>query len=386
MTRSTATNPPLEPPAWPPVDDDIRRALEACYASGDWGRYHGQFTVALVSALQQRWQVEHVSLCCSGTFAVELALRAVGIGEGDEVVLAGYDFPGNFRAIENVGARPVLVDLHANSATIGASAIEASCDEATRAVIVSHLHGTLAHMPEVMAIAARRGLRVVEDACQCPGAQIAGRPAGAWGDVGVLSFGGSKLLSAGRGGAVLTRDPQCHQRAKIFCEHGNHAFPLSELQAAVLVPQVRQLDHRHAHRLRSVERLLARLAQSPMAATMQPLASPADEGEPAYYKLGFWYRPADRDPATRQRLIAVARRHGIPLDAGFRGFLHRGPRRCRRVDSLEQSQRAAQSLVVLHHPVLLAEAEQIDQLADRLLACLADTSSNTDSPRADTQP
>src|SRR5215831_17047378 len=112
-------------------------------------------------------------------------------------------------------------------------------------------------MREVMEACSARGVAVVEDAAQCPGASVQGRPAGAWGDVGVLSFGGSKLLSAGRGGALLTRHADVHQRARLFLHRGNLVCPLSELQAAVLLPQLAKLDERNGQRAASVGRLAA---------------------------------------------------------------------------------------------------------------------------------
>src|SRR5437763_375725 len=98
-------------------------------------------------------------------------------------------------------------------------------------------------------------MKIVEDACQCPGALIDGKRAGAWGDVGVLSFGGSKLLTAGRGGAILTADAGAHQRARLWQNRANVVCPLSELQAAVLLPQLETLDARNARRLEQVRRL-----------------------------------------------------------------------------------------------------------------------------------
>src|SRR5213595_365049 len=99
------------PPGWPLHDEDIRVALERAYAQGDWGRYHGSQCAALTEELAAFHRVPHVMLCSSGTIAVELALRGLGVGPGDEVLLAGYDFAGNFRAVEACGARPVLVDV-----------------------------------------------------------------------------------------------------------------------------------------------------------------------------------------------------------------------------------------------------------------------------------
>ena len=115
------------------------------------------------------------------------------------MILAAYDFPGNFRSVEAVGARPVLVDIDPRTWCLDSGRIAAAVSPATRAVIVSHLHGGLADMAQICEIASAHHLSVIEDACQAAGAQVQGRPAGAWGDAAVLSFGGSKLLTAGRG-------------------------------------------------------------------------------------------------------------------------------------------------------------------------------------------
>lgn len=112
-------------------------------------------------------------------------------------------------------------------------------------MLASHLHGTLADMAAITRWAASRGVLVLEDACQVPGAVVGGMPAGAWGDASVLSFGGSKLLTAGRGGGVvLTNRDDVFQRLRIAGERGNLIYPLSELQAAVLIPQLSRLAER----------------------------------------------------------------------------------------------------------------------------------------------
>src|SRR5439155_13714733 len=148
--------------------------------------------------------VPHALACGSGTFAVELALRALKVQPGDEVALAAYDYPGNFLTLHALGARPVLVDVSPGNAVLDVTQLAAALTPEVRAVIVSHLHGGLAPMRAITELVRSRGVAVVEDACQCPGAVVEGRPTGAWGDAGVLSFGGSKLLTAGRGGAILT--------------------------------------------------------------------------------------------------------------------------------------------------------------------------------------
>ena len=241
-------------PPWPPEDEEIRAALEAALQDGSWGHYHGRHSEALVKNLSDQFDSEHVVLASSGTIAVEMALRGVGVKAGDEVLLAGYDFPGNFRAIEAIGAYPVLVDIDSANWCLDFQALECLAKEEekssskVRAVVISHLHGGLAPMQKITDLARRQKWAVVEDACQAPGASVDGQPAGSWGDVGVLSFGGSKLLTAGRGGALLTNQQSVMQRAKIFAERGNNAFPLSELQAAVLGPQLSKLASRNQKR------------------------------------------------------------------------------------------------------------------------------------------
>ena len=217
---------PEGPPTWPRPNEAVRLALEQAYADGSWGKYHGQHCERLRERLAQMHGVQHAWLCSSGTIAVELALRGLKIGPGDEVILAAYDFPGNFRAIEAVGARPVLVDLAAGTWTLDVDRAAEAISPQTKAMIVSHLHGSLADMPRLHKLADETDLAIVEDACQVPGARINGRPAGSFGDCGILSFGGSKLLTAGRGGAVVTGDAALLQRAKVYCERGNHGYPL----------------------------------------------------------------------------------------------------------------------------------------------------------------
>ena len=363
--------PPVFPqgsPSWPLPDDEVRDILISTCANAMWGQYVGPFSEALCNALRELHQVEHVLPCCSGTFAVELVLRGVGVQPEDEVILAGYDFPGNFRAIEALGAIPVLVDIDPQSWCLDARRIgepasgqtPPAIGSRTRAMIVSHLHGGLAAMQPLRDLAQRRGVAIVEDACQSPGAQVAGKVAGTWGDVGVLSFGGSKLLSAGRGGAIITQDPYIYQRAKIFMERGNDAFPLSELQAAVLLPQLKKLPQRNALRQLNVQQLLAACQN---LASLVPVRVDSALGTPSYYKVAFRYAGPGSRAVSRQQLIAALHAEGLDVGAGFRGFVRRGPRRCRSAGPLTHSAAAADETLLLHHPVLLEPPHVVRQVA-----------------------
>ncbi len=354
----------------------MRLAIERAWSDGSWGRYHGPHSRRLEQELARLHDVEFVSLCCSGTFAVELALRGLKVGPSDEVILAGYDFPGNFRAIEAIGARPVLVDVEEDGWLLDIDQLAAALSGQTRAILVSHLHGGIADMPKIVDFARERGLAVVEDACQAPVAVVAGRTAGSWGDVGVLSFGGSKLLTAGRGGAIVTRQAEVHQRAKVFCQRGNNAFPLTELQAAILLPQLNKLAERNQRRRANVERLLA---QTQGLNGLRPLVNRTANSAPSYYKLAWRYDAAELGDSPIDEFARALQAEGVPLDTGFRGFARRAERRCRKIGPLPHSQRAAETTLLLHHPILLENPTRMDDLSRAIAKVAAHFSNQPDA-------
>ena len=192
-------------PSWPPDWPEIEAAVRDLIASGQWGSYRGETTDRLQSRLIELSGARHCRLVCSGSIGVELALLSVGTAPGQEVILCGYDYPGNFRAVELVGARPVLVDPAPHSFSPSASELAAAASPNVSAVIVSHLYGVPAEIGEIKRLCAEREWKLIEDACQCPGTKIGELVAGGTGDVGVLSFGGSKPLSAGCGGSVALK-------------------------------------------------------------------------------------------------------------------------------------------------------------------------------------
>jgi perosamine synthetase len=359
---------PEGPPDWPPADEGVRQALESALRDGSWGKYHGGNVERLEQRLSELLGVPHVLSCASGTFAVETALRALRVGAGDEVVLAGYDYPGNFLSVHAVGARPVLIDVEPGNWNLAPRHLADAIGPLTKAVIVSHLHGGLVPMSEVTAICGERRVAVIEDAAQAPGATVEGRCAGSWGDVGVFSFGGSKLLAAGRGGALVTRAPDVYQRARLVLGRGNNLVcPLSELQAAVLLPQLDALTDRHLRRQQAVARLRELLEGLPGIRLFNNRVA----GLPAYYKVGLHY-----DESTfglpRARLVAAVRAEGIALDEGFRALhVGRSASRWRAGGPLDEAERAHRGMLILHHPVLMLGDESVGQVAEALRRAFA---------------
>lgn len=333
---------------WPVTSEEIFNSILGVVKSGQWGKYQGDATALLEEKIIQTFGCSEVLLASSGTIAVELALRGVGVKPGDEVILAGYDFPGNFRAVEAIGATPVLVDVAAGTWVPDATRVGTGVSEKTRAVLISHLHGQLIDVPQVrrrLDDVSDHRIMIVEDSCQVPGAIMGEQKCGAMGDVGVLSFGGSKLLSAGRGGAVLSSDASVLQRARVWASRGNDAFPLSQLQAAALLPQFETLDELGAQRCRAAGELI----DSVSALDDQLIAAGTHVSGSAWYKVPFLLGPGlDRDVA-----IELMKAEGVPIDIGFRGFARRSARRCRKVDELPNSIVAADRTLLLHHPALL---------------------------------
>lgn len=362
---------PQGPPPWPGNWPEVTDALNACLADGSWGKYHGPNCEALTEQLNTFHKISETILCASGTVAVELALRGVRVQSGDEVILAAYDFKANFQNVLALGATPVLVDIDPHTWQLDVSQLEDAISEKTKAIIVSHLHGGWVPMQPVMELASRRGIVVIEDACQATGAILNGKRAGTAGDVGVLSFGGSKLMTAGRGGAVMTDQPEIAQRIRLFTQRGNEAYPLSEMQAAVLRPQLDRLDDRNIARwnmVRKLSRELKKLETPSGHAVLRPLvdACPTDECDcPAFFKVGLQYDLSTSTGLSRDAFSKAMRAEGIAFDPGFRS-LHRihSKRRYRAVGELSIANRCDEQVLVLHHPALLDGEDPVRQIHD----------------------
>lgn len=351
-------------PEWPITDDAIRNAVAAMLADGSWGWYHGPHCPQLRAGLEREFGVACAHLTSSGTAAVELALRAAGVSEGDEVILAAYDYKANFINVLALKAKPVLIDTLPHAPVLNPACIEAAISEKTRAIICSHLHGSCADIERIKSLAQARNLVVIEDACQVSGATIHDQFAGTLGHLGTLSFGGSKLLTAGRGGAVITNDSVLAQRIRVHTHRGNETYPLSEMQAAVLNAQLEQLPERTIQRHQSANAFLDELAVSRLIVpACQPEQWSANT-RPGLYKLALlWTADTGRDEFCHE-----ARQNGVALDPGFHG-LHRihAKSRFRTQGTLQNADELHDRLMVLHHPLLLRPEEEVRAAAATLV-------------------
>ncbi len=203
--------------------------------------------------------VRHAVGVGSGTDALHLALRACGIGPGDEVITVSHTFIATVEAIALVGATPVFVDIDPQTYNIDVTQVEAKITARTRAILPTHLYGQPADMHPLLDLARKYDLKVIEDACQAHGAEYKGKRAGSIGDVGCFSFYFSKNLGAyGEAGAVVTNDEEIAERVRILRDHGSktkyhHVLigtnaRLDEIQAAILRVKLRRLEQWNTQR------------------------------------------------------------------------------------------------------------------------------------------
>ncbi len=233
---------------------------------------------------------EHAVGVSSGTAALELALRGLGVGSGDEVIVPTNSFIATAEAVSAVGATPLLVDVDEETALLTAEIVEAALTPRTRCVIPVHLYGRTVEMDPLLTLCRNQGILVVEDACQAHGSLSRGRPAGSLGDAGCFSFYPTKNLGAwGDGGAVVTADPKLAERVRKLRSHGEltrhyHELPattdrLDALQAAILRVKLGRLDQANRARRAAGGALCEALADTAVI----PPAPTATDGDHVFH-------------------------------------------------------------------------------------------------------
>ena len=277
---------------WPVFGHEEEEALLAALRSGTWGSLDGTFVTRFEQEFAAFQGARYGISCVNGTLALSVALKALGIGPGDEVLVPPYTFIATASAALMIGAVPVFVDVDLDTLLIDPSLIDAAVTPRTKAIIPVHHAGSPADMDGVMAAARRHGLRVVEDAAQAHGAAWRGTPVGAIGDIGTFSFQSSKTINAGEGGMMVTNDPELDEllwsyrnvgrrRGGEWYEHVRLGWNLrmTEFQAAVILEQMKRFPAQRAHRADSAAYLSARLRRSPASCRSgSPTASPPTPG------------------------------------------------------------------------------------------------------------
>lgn len=231
----------------------------------------GPQVAALETAFAEIHQVRHAIAVNNGTTALVAAMQALGIGAGDEVITTPFSFVATLNAILEAGARVRFADIR-DDYTVDPDAMAALVGERTAVLLPVHLYGLAADLPAIDAVAQRHGLAIIEDAAQAHGATIGGRAVGSFG-LGTFSLYGTKNVTSGEGGLVTTNDDALADRLRLLRNQGmraryqyemaGHNYRLTDLQAAIALPQVHRLDKINAIRQANAARLSAGLAGVP---------------------------------------------------------------------------------------------------------------------------
>ncbi len=219
-----------------------------------WISSSGKYLDRFEAGFAEFCGVRHAVACSNGTTALHLALVALGVGPGDEVIVPTLTFVATANTVTYCGAQPVFVDAEPDTWTIDPAAIEAKITPRTKGIIVVHLFGQPADMDPINALARRHGLFVLEDAAQAHGAEYRGRRAGALANIATFSFFGNKIVTTGEGGMVVTDDDDIAGRMRLFRTHGmdpnrrywhpviGYNYRMTNLTAAIGLAQLERVD------------------------------------------------------------------------------------------------------------------------------------------------
>lgn len=222
--------------------------------STNWISSQGSFVTQFENDFAQFLGMKHAASAMNGTAALHLALLALGIGPGDEVIVPDLTFAATINAVLYTGATPVIVDVQEASWCVDPDAIKNNISSKTRAIIPVHLYGQPCDMPQIMDIADRHGLYVVEDCAQAHGAEISGRRVGSFGHINCFSFFANKIITTGEGGVCVTDNEEWVERMRILRDHGmnkdrrywhdvvGYNYRMTNLQAAIGVAQLEKID------------------------------------------------------------------------------------------------------------------------------------------------
>jgi dTDP-4-amino-4,6-dideoxygalactose transaminase len=376
-------------PSWPVYDDRDLRALEGVLRSGTWGIGGKQ-----VDAIEERFaafqDARHGVAVCNGTVALEVALRAAGIGAGDEVIMPAYTFMATPAAALAVNALPVFADIDPGTYTMDPVDAARRVTKHTKALMPVHVFGCPADMEAFRELAKKHGLVLIEDACQAWGAAWRGTKVGALGAFGAFSFQSSKNLNCGEGGMLLTNDDALHELAWSYHNCGRvktgkwyqHEvlglnFRMTEFQAALLLAQLERLPEQTARRSENALHLDGKLAG------IEGILPPGRRPEVTAHANHIYVLRYDRrrfGGVTRERFIEALAAEGIPCGSGYvplysEGFMrnlvkdaHLSGLYGDRIDyarvSLPVTERACrEESVCLYQSILLGERRDMDDIA-----------------------
>lgn len=316
-------------PQWPARGAEEERALIAALRDGDWGGFPlpNQRSSAFAAAFAERHDCEHALCVANGTVSLEVALQAMGVEPGAEVIVPAYTFEATASAALFAGCVPVFGDVDPETWCLDVEAAATLVTERTQAIVPVHLAMTVADLDAIGSLAGKHGLAVLEDCAHAHGARWRGRGVGSWGDAGSFSFQTSKLMTAGEGGIVTTSDDALLDRLHALVNCGRqrpgaaepaavigHNYRMTDLQAAILEVQLGRLDEQHLVRGRNASRLRAAIEDIDGLTNLRIDDRVTTQ---AIYQFVFRFDHEAFAGVDRDVFVAALQAEGVPADGRF---------------------------------------------------------------------
>jgi perosamine synthetase len=316
-------------PNWPYVDEKMVETIMKTTRSGIWSRI--QSATGTVPTFEKEYadlMGTRLSVTTgSGTQALSCCVEALGIGAGDEVITSPYTDPGTISSILTSRALPVMADLDIESFQLDPADVERKINENTRAIMPVHIMGQPCNMEEIMAIAGKHGLKVIEDCCQAHLAEYQGKKLGTIGDLGCFSFQTSKTIACGEGGAVTGNNEELMKKVYTVMMNGDSKvigtkYRMNEFEAAILLGQLPGVKERFILRNENAAYLTSRLRDFP-GLVPQKLYQGTTSG--SYYIYAMSYHKEHFNNADRNIFLKALAAEGISLNGYIANGLHKEP-------------------------------------------------------------
>ena len=384
-------------PGWPVHDEEEVKAVEEVVRSGDWGGIPGNRAKAFAADFAEMHDARFGIGNCNGTTALEIALKAAGIGPGDEVIVPAITFYATVSAVVFVNAVPAVADVDPDTYAISPESVASLITDRTRAIMPVHIYGSIADLDALQKIAHAHNLIIVEDCAHMHGGKWRGRGVGSYGLLSGFSLQQSKAMTSGEGGITLTSDPAlaevCHSLVNCgrFREEDTLRktvlgwnYRLTELQAAILQVQLKRLPAWTEKKAESAEHLESRLRGAPGIELLTVYAGVTRRG---FYCYALKYVGQEETGVSREQLCRAVNAEGVSLSPGTYPTLNRFPL------YNEWEQRSAKAILghevdlstyscpnaeraqdheacLFPHQRLLGEKSDIDDIADAILKVL----------------